>query len=238
MSATPGLYDTDRSCPWRTPLKYQAVLFDLDGTLLDTLEDIADAMNNALHEGGYPTHPLDRYRTFIGDGVRMLATRALPEDSRDERTIDAFTARMRSAYEKTWNVKTGLFPGINDMLDTLVARNVRLSVLSNKPDDFTKLCVKTFLDRWHFAVVMGHHEAIPLKPSPDGALAVANLLGMPPDVILYVGDSGMDMETAVRAGMYPVGVSWGFRSTDELRESGAAVVIDTPSQLLEILTAK
>ncbi len=216
-------------------MRFDAVIFDLDGTLLDTLEDIADAMNQALADGGFPTHPLESYRTFVGDGVRMLATRTLPQASRDDDTITRFTAKMRDAYASNWNNKTLPYPGVEELLDELVDRGVKLAILSNKPDDFTKMCVEKLLPDWEFAVVMGHHDGIALKPDPGGALEVARQLGVVPEKILYIGDSGMDMKTAVLAGMTAVGVLWGFRSREELEENGAAVVVGHPRKILRFI---
>lgn len=216
-------------------MPFRAVIFDLDGTLLDTLDDIADAMNGVLAARGFPTHPVDAYRHFVGDGVRNLARRTLPESHRDDDTIDRFTAEMREAYAKNWDRKSRPYDGVPEMLDELAARNVKLAVLSNKPHEFTAQCVTTLLPRWRFEVVMGHHDAIALKPDPAGALEVLAKLGVPAADVLYVGDSGMDMQTAVRAGMFPLGVLWGFRGLDELLAAGARALVRTPAEILEFL---
>lgn len=216
-------------------MRFQAVIFDLDGTLLDTLEDIADAMNSVLAEDGLPTHPIEAYRTFVGDGVRALARRTLPDGVTDGESIDRFTARMREAYARNWNAKTAPYPGVPELLDAVVARGTKMAVLSNKPDDFTKLCVEELLPRWRFDVVVGHRDGIPLKPDPGGAIEVAALLGVAPQRILYVGDSGMDMQTAVAAGMTPLGVLWGFRSRKELLDAGAAALASVPRDIVSFL---
>jgi len=216
-------------------MQFRAIIFDLDGTLLDTLDDIADAMNDVLAARGLPTHPVDAYRHFVGDGVRNLARRTLPESHRDEETIDRFTAEMREAYAKNWNNKSRPYAGVPDMLDELTASGIKLAILSNKPHDFTVKCVTTLLPRWRFDVVMGHHDAIALKPDPSGALEVLAKLGLGAKDVLYVGDSGMDMQTAVRAGMFPLGVLWGFRGGNELRLSGAKELVRTPAEILEFL---
>lgn len=218
-----------------TPTQFPAVVFDLDGTLLDTLADIADAMNSVLSAHGFPTHPLDAYRTFVGDGVRTLATRTIPAERRDEADIDRFTAQMRDAYAANWDNKTAPYDGIAAMLDTLVERGVRLAILSNKPHDFTELCVQKLLPRWTFDVVLGHKDGIPLKPDPGGAIEMARLLGLAPGDILYVGDSGMDMTAATAAGMFPLGVLWGFRSRQELLENGARGLCSVPSDIVSFL---
>ncbi|HER34750.1 MAG TPA: HAD family hydrolase [Halothiobacillaceae bacterium] len=214
-------------------MRFQAVIFDLDGTLLDTLADIADAMNSVLSAGGFPTHPLEAYKTFVGDGVRNLARRTLPPDAhRDDDAIDRFTAAMRGAYAKNWNHKTAPYPGVPAMLDALTAGGVRLAILSNKPDDFTAMCVKELLPRWEFDVVLGHRDGLPLKPDPTGAVETARRLGVDPADILYVGDSGMDMQAAAGAGMFPLGVLWGFRSREELLENGALALAGVPADIV------
>jgi phosphoglycolate phosphatase len=143
---------------------FDAVLFDLDGTLLDTLRDIGQACNRALVERGYPPHPIEAYRYFVGDGARVLLSRALPEGHRDEATIDACLADYLAAYAGGWNVHTQPYAGISDMLDALIERGLKLAVLSNKPHPFTVQCVETFLARWTFHAVRGQTDAFPRKP--------------------------------------------------------------------------
>ena len=213
---------------------FRAVIFDLDGTLLDTLDDIADAMNGVLAARGFPVHPVAAYRTFVGDGVRNLAERTLPAAHRDDDSVTRFTAELREAYAKNWNTKTRPYPGVPELLDELARRGVRLAVLSNKPHDFTVQCVTELLPRWRFDVVLGHRDGEALKPDPAGALEVIAKLGTDAKEILYVGDSGMDMETAVRAGVYPLGVLWGFRGGNELRLCGAKALVRDPLEILEL----
>jgi phosphoglycolate phosphatase len=214
----------------------RAVLFDLDGTLLDTLDDIADAANAVLEGEGFPTHPAGDFRKFIGEGVAVLFRRALPAGIGDDpafvgRLVEAF----REEYGRCWNVKTRPYEGIPELLDALTVRGLALALLSNKPDDFTRLCAGAYLDRWPFRVVLGARDGVPRKPDPAGAFEVAGRLELPPSAIVYVGDSAVDIETARRAGMVPVGVSWGFRPVEELREAGAVAVIDRPGDLLAVL---
>lgn len=212
-----------------------AVIFDLDGTLLDTLEDIADAANSVLKEHGFPPHPTDAYRTFVGEGIRVLMTRALPSHRKDTATIEGLVRAFRETYEAHWKNKTKPYTGIADMLDGLTASHLPLAVLSNKPDDFTKKCVAALLPRWTFRVVQGACSTIPNKPDPTGAQQIAATLALPPAEILYLGDTGTDMETAVNAGMFPVGALWGFRTGKELRSHGARLLIEHPQQLLSLL---
>jgi phosphoglycolate phosphatase len=216
-------------------VRFDAVLFDLDGTLLDTLEDIADATNRILARHGYPIHPIDAYRYFVGEGARTLVRRVLPADARDDKTVDEMYAEFRGEYALNWNAKTRPYDGIPEMLDGVVARGLKIAVLSNKPDDLTKKCVVELLPRWSFTAVLGHHDGIPPKPDPTGALEVARGLGDRPERILYLGDSSIDMKTALASGMYGVGVLWGFRPRAELEESGARVVIEKPYDVFDLL---
>ena len=218
-----------------TRMPYQAVIFDLDGTLLDTLEDIGDAVNRVLAARGFPVHPIDAYRFFLGNGVVKLITRALPEDRRDAGTVRSCLEAYHADYDRNWNVKTILYEGIGAMLDALTARGLKLAVLSNKPHEFTERCVREFLSNWSFDVVIGGREEMPLKPDPAGALAIAHSLGIPPAVCLYLGDTPVDITTAIAAGMTPVGVLWGFRPAKELRASGATILIEQPLEILGLL---
>jgi len=213
----------------------RAVMFDLDGTLLDTIEDLADSMNAVLAGLGVPGHRVDAYKRFVGDGVEMLVRRALPADRADDETIAACATRMKEEYRERWHVKTRPYPGVPETLDGLAEKRVAATVLSNKPEDFTVKCVERFLPGWSFAVVRGAREGVPRKPDPAAAVEIAAGLLIPPAEILYVGDTDTDMRTAVAAGMRPVGALWGFRDADELRASGAATLISSPPDLLELL---
>ena len=214
----------------------KAVLFDLDGTLLDTLADIAGAANAALAREAMPTHPPTAYRQFIGDGVAMLFRRALPTDQdHDDARIERCVAHFHATYATTWNATTQPYPGIAGLLDALTARNLPMAILSNKPHEFTQLCAGEFLDAWPWRAVIGQRDGIPRKPDPTSALAIARDLGFDPSLIVYVGDSSVDMRTARAAGMPAVGVSWGFRPVAELRETGASAIIDEPDDLLAFL---
>jgi phosphoglycolate phosphatase len=216
-------------------MNFKAVIFDLDGTLLDTLEDIADAANHVLLQRGFPTHDMDAYRHFVGDGVNILFARVLPEEKQNEELVAQCVAAFREAYGHHWNVKTKPYDRVPEMLDGLVARGFKMAVLSNKPDDFAKKCVSELLSKWQFKVVYGAQDGIPRKPNPGMALRIAKLVVVEPDHILYLGDTAIDMETAVAAGMFPVGALWGFRTAEELRNSGAEKVISLPQDLLHLV---
>ncbi len=213
-------------------MNYKAVLFDLDGTLLDSLEDLADSMNAVLRRNGHPEHPLEAYRYFVGDGVEALARRVLPEGHRDEAAIAACIEQMREEYKDRWDKKTRPYPGIPELLDALTERAVKLGVLSNKPDATTRTMVAALLPRWSFDDVVGARPEVPRKPDPAGALEIARRLAVAPAEFLYLGDTDTDMKTAVAAGMFPVGALWGFRDAEELTASGAKVLIEKPTDLL------
>ncbi len=216
-------------------MSYKAVVFDLDGTLLDTLDDLADCMNAVLARKGFPTHPTEAYKTFVGDGMHMLAKRTLPAEKLTEELADETLAGMRAQYAEHWADKTRPYDGITDMLAALLDRGLKLNVLSNKPDDFTKLCVAKFLGDYDFQIIQGIAEDCPAKPDPTGANAICKTLGIPAEETLYLGDTNTDMKTANAAGMYAVGVTWGFRSAEELKTYGAKTLIDHPSELLKLL---
>jgi len=214
----------------------KAVLFDLDGTLLDTLEDIADSANSILADRNYPTHNLDDYRRFVGDGLGMLITRALPRGKQTTSIIQECIQAFRDAYAVNWNNKTKPYSGVVEMLDALRARHLKLAVLSNKPDDFTKRCVNEYLSQWPFKIVKGLNSSTPPKPDPTGAQQIADHLKIQPSDILFLGDSGVDMKTAIAAGMFPVGALWGFKPRAELEHNEVQALIEHPLALLTLLT--
>jgi phosphoglycolate phosphatase len=217
-------------------IHYRAILFDLDGTLLDTLDDIADSVNAALATMGHPAHATDDYRLMIGEGVRHLASRALPRPvCDDDSAIDELLIRIRDEYAKRWNAKTKPFEGIPELLDELAARGMRTAILSNKPHEFTVISVKELLPTWRFDAIKGQRDGVPQKPDPTQAIEITEALGIDAEEFLYLGDSGVDMRTASVAGMLPVGVLWGFREREELLADGAREIISAPMDLIPIL---
>ena len=214
---------------------YKALIFDLDGTLLDTLEDIAAAANRVLETMNMPTHPVKDYRLFVGNGMESLLTKILPEQQRTPPTITKAVSRFQEDYSKNWYVKTSMYDGIAEMLNTVEAEGYPSSILSNKPEEFTRPCVEQLLPNWRFSHIFGQRQDVPKKPDPQAALEIARKLNLEPSDILFVGDSSVDMKTATNAGMDAVGVLWGFRSAEELRESGARYLIGHPRELLAIL---
>ena len=216
-------------------MNYEAVVFDLDGTLLDTLEDLADCMNATIGEFGYAPQPLGKYKYYVGDGVVNLARRACNDPDISEETIKKIVARNREIYGNGWAVKTRPYDGVPEMLDELVARSVKLSVMSNKPHHFTLLCVERFFDISKFAVVQGVNDEIAPKPNPAGVDRLVKIIGLPREKFLYLGDTNTDMETATAAGMFAVGATWGFRTAAELLQHGADKLINRPAELIELL---
>jgi phosphoglycolate phosphatase len=216
-------------------MKYRAVLFDLDGTLVDTLQDIADSTNQALSQFGFPGHDKEAYRYFVGEGRDVLAFRALPEAHRDSEMVSKLVAVINEEYSRRWADCTHPYDGVPEMLDGLTARNIRMAVLSNKATNFTEMTVNSLLSRWRFDAVVGASPSQPNKPDPTSALQIARQLGIDPAGFLYLGDSAIDMQTATSAGMYPVGAVWGFRGREELLEGGAKTLIERPPELLNLL---
>ncbi|MAA88598.1 MAG: HAD family hydrolase [Deltaproteobacteria bacterium] len=214
-----------------TPKKIEAVVFDLDGTLLDTLEDLAASMNRVLESKKFPSHPVESYLHFIGDGARMLAQRVLPEQERSESQINNIHQAFEKDYRDNWGFHTGLYQGIAEMLDQLTERGLKLSILSNKPHEFTLITSGYFLSKWNFECVFGQRQGVPKKPDPAGVYEISEQLKIPVEQMVYLGDSGVDMLTAKAAGCYAVGVTWGFREPEELLDSGAECLISEPQEL-------
>lgn len=209
----------------------KAVLFDLDGTLTYTLQDIADAMNRALRLHGLPEWTLDEYRYLVGDGAVTLSKRAV----RDRQELaESVRKEYQAYYETHTRVTSRPYEGIPEMLQGLAARGLKLAVFSNKPDADTKNVVSYYFPDIPWHVVRGQVEGIPVKPDPMGALLAAEALEAQPEEILYLGDTATDMRCAVQAGMRPVGVLWGFREKAELLESGAQHLLAHPAEIFSL----
>jgi phosphoglycolate phosphatase len=216
-------------------MKHTAVLFDLDGTLLDTLKDIAESVNMALSHLGFASHEIESYKYFIGDGRDILAVRVLPVSHRDVTTVNKLVSYIDDEYSKRWAENTRPYQGIPDLLDKLTSYDIKMAILSNKPHQCTEMMVCRTLSRWRFDIVVGARPSVPKKPNPTAALKIARQLGISPFEFLYLGDSDTDMKTATAAGMKPVGALWGFRKADELLANGAEALIESPSKLLRLL---
>ena len=209
----------------------RAILFDLDGTLVDSLQDIADSANRALATLGAPPHPTGDYRRMIGQGVEELIRSALPGTLRNPEGMARALAAMRDDYARNWNSTTRPFPGILESIAHLRARGVALGVLSNKPHAFTVEMVDTLFAPGTFDLVWGARPGVPHKPDPIAALDMATTLAVEPASCALVGDSDIDIHTARAAGMQPVGVLWGLRDEAELREAGAELLLARPEEI-------
>lgn len=210
-----------------------AVIFDLDGTLLNTLGDLRAATNHALEVRGLPPHSMEEIRQFIGNGIRLLICRAMPEGT-PEAEIDAALDDFKAYYAAHIHDRTVPYDGIPQLLTALRKRGVKVAVLSNKIDSASQQLIEYFFPG-KTDVVFGEHVGVPRKPDPTSCRMVMQQLGVQPEQVLYVGDSGTDMQTAKNAGLYAVGVTWGFRSKEVLLEYGADVLVHRPEQILQIL---
>ena len=211
-----------------------SIIFDLDGTLLNTIEDLANACNYALTTLGYKTHEVEKYKTFVGNGRYKLVERMLPEDNRSVENIEKALELFDSYYEKHMIDMTKPYDGIMEMLVCLISKSINIAVVSNKPHEFTTEVVKNYFgDR--FEVVYGHKKNTKEKPDPWAVLEVIDEFKVNKDECLYVGDSEIDINTAKNAGVKSVGVEWGFRGKGELESAGANYIVNKPEQILEIL---
>lgn len=216
-------------------MPFRAAIFDMDGTLMDSLVDIANAINRVLAAEGFQTLPVETYRGFIGDGAKNLITRSLPEHARDDKTVMMCLKAFQSDYyHGKWNIETRVYPGIPEMLLRLRELGIRLAVLSNKPQFIVTAAVEQIVNSVEFDAAYGHSSDIPLKPDPAGAIRIAEDLKVDPGEIVYAGDTSVDMKTAVSAGMFPVGVSWGYQPEYLLRQNGARVVAGTPQKVRDL----
>jgi len=214
----------------------QAAIFDLDGTLVDSLGDIAESSNHVLAQGGYPTHSLTAYRQFVGGGARVLVERALPKTARDQ--IDTVLTAFGHHYVENLIVRTAPYVGIHELLQELDHRGVPMAILSNKPHFMVTQIAEHFFGHIRFVGVHGQKPDVPKKPDPTAVLELSREMNLPPSSIAYVGDSDVDIDTAHAAGMMAVGVAWGFRGRAELEAHNAAAILETASELLEIVDGR
>lgn len=208
------------------------VIFDLDGTLINSVADLGQATNHALAVHGYPLHGLNEYNYFVGNGVTKLIERALPPDRRSEDEIAAVKSDFLEYYMQHKADLTRPYPGIPELLHELQDRQVKMAVASNKFIAGTRALVKGFFPEIEFCAILGQREGVPIKPDPYIANEAMQLAGVDRGDCLYVGDTATDMQTASNAGLESVGVSWGFRPVSELKDAGAAHIIDKPAKLL------
>jgi phosphoglycolate phosphatase len=216
-------------------MKYRAVLFDLDGTLLDSLQDIAGSVNSVLAGFGFPSHDAATYKLYVSNGIEEMLVRVLPEGQRDRATAAKVLERVGEEYSHRWAKNTRPYPGVPEMLDSLTDFGIKMAVLSNTPQVFAEMMVARLLPVWDFEFVVGAQAGVPKKPDPAAALCIARMMDIPPREFLYLGDSDVDMKTAAAAGMYPVGAVWGFRTAGELLSGGARALARQPGELLNYL---
>ena len=212
----------------------KAVIFDLDGTLLDTLTDIMESVNKVLELHNFPTHDLQAYKYFIGSGIGVLTQKAFPQDITDIE-FSNYLAEVMTEYEARQTLRTKPYNGIMEMLQRLNKEGIMIAILSNKPDEFAKPTVKHFFPNINFEMVFGSRENVARKPSPDAVFEILELLKLDKSDCLFVGDTSTDIRTAVNAGVDAVGVSWGFRTIEELNRAGAKYIIDQPEELFDII---
>lgn len=215
---------------------YKGIIFDLDGTLADTLEDLIDSCNAMLSDFGFPTHDYETGKTFIGNGIRKLVERALPEKERNNDTlIDAAFQRMNTEYARRYADKTQPYQGIHTVLSRLDERHIPYAINTNKPDEMAKAVVAACFKNAHFQMICGKKDGIPHKPDPAQALKIASQLNLSPRDCLYIGDSPVDHDTAVNAGMASVLCTWGFTKKEKLLQYKDAVIIDHPTDIIQLI---
>ena len=211
----------------------KTVIFDLDGTLIDSLEDIAVCMNQVLEELNLPTHKIDDYKYFVGGGISILVDNALTGYSQDIK--EEVTKRFKIIYDQKLHLKTKAYDGIYELLDELVKLDCNIGILSNKPHEFTIAYANSLFSKYNIKEVHGQKSDIPKKPDPIAAIKIANSFNTPCKEVYFVGDTMVDMQTAVNAKMIGVGVLWGFRDEKELRENGADFIVKEPLEIINII---
>ncbi len=213
-------------------MQYKAAIFDLDGTLIDSLADLADSANEMLAGFGFPRHDLDKYRYFVGNGSRKLIERCLPaEKAADSAFVDEALAKYKLCYDRNLTHKTVCYEGIMDMLTALQAKHIPLGICTNKHQSAADIIVDKLFPKDMFVSVIGDCKDMPRKPDPKKVLLIAAKMGVKPAEVAYFGDTSVDMDTANNAGMLPIGVTWGFRPQEELVAHGAKILLDTPMEL-------
>jgi phosphoglycolate phosphatase len=216
-------------------IKYKAVIFDLDGTLIDTIKDIANSMNRVLVAMELPSHEIAEYYYFVGAGLTELCRRVLPLDMRDEATVLNYRRLFSLDYNDNWSKYTKPYAGINELLLYLQSCNIDIALLSNKPEEFCKLMVVHYFPEIKFSLVKGNVDHIPPKPHPAGGLEIIKALKLSPNEVLFVGDSDIDMQTAINCGFTGIGAEWGFRSKEELEKAGASLTFSSPAKFMKYL---
>ena len=218
-------------------MKYKAAIFDLDGTLINSLEHLADSANAMLESYGFPTHPVEPYKYFVGNGSRKLIERCLPkEQASDPAFVDEALERYKAIYGQHTQDKTHVYDGILEMLNELKKRNIPMGICTNKHQSAAEDIVNAMFPADTFQSIMGDQKGLPRKPDPKKVLMIAEKFGVQPEEVAYFGDTSVDMDTAKNAGFLAIGVLWGFRPKEELVEHGAEVLLEQPDELFEKVT--
>lgn len=215
-------------------MDYRAIIFDLDGTLLDTLQDLALSVNTVLEKHGLEGHPVEAYRYFVGDGIDILVQRAFPGHMTGTEQINSLVDAVKYEYSRRWADHTAPYPGVPELLDFLDQEKIPKAIFTNKPHEYAVLTVETLLSDWSFVNVIGISAAMPRKPDPTGALVIAREMGFETKDIVYLGDTDTDMKTAIKGGFFPAGALWGFRTAKELEDGGARFLAKTPEHIIEL----
>jgi phosphoglycolate phosphatase len=213
----------------------KAIIFDFDGTLVNTLDDIVLNMNATLAKHNLPTYEADKYRALIGTGIKDLIKEILLPLKIEEAFVTQLVVEYREAYTKKWAINTKVYNGILELLTYLAKKHIPCCILTNKKQELTRIMVKHFFPNHHFELILGATPQSPKKPDPTLALKIAKELNLTPSEIIFVGDTQVDIQTALAAKMQPIGVLWGFRSAAELAVSGAKILIQNPAELKDSL---
>ena len=221
---------------YKITMHHSLLIFDLDGTLLDTVDDIGTAANQVLQELGYPSHPLSAYQEFVGSGVAVLFQRALPDKNPEQSVIDECLIRFEHAYDACWDKASTPYQKIPELLDQLLELNYRLAILSNKPDPFTKKCVTHYFAPYRFHPVFGQRPGVARKPDSQAVWEIMKYHNTSAEQTLFIGDSEIDVQTAQHAGIFSIGVAWGYRNSELLLAQGVDLLIEQPSELLSFLS--
>lgn len=215
-------------------MRYKAVIFDLDGTLLNTLADISFAMNQVLSQYHIPPHSSETYRYFIGSGLRHLIIKSFPDNFLSEHTINRCIKTFDTVYTDQQDKYTSPYDGIKELLDGLTSKGIPMAILSNKPHTFIHQCVNRSLKEWEFKWVFGLQSGEPAKPDPKTALSISDNMNIPPEAVVFIGDTPVDIQTAKNAGMASGGVTWGFRTVDDLQKETPDYLFSSPAQILSL----
>ena len=215
-------------------MKIKSIIFDLDGTLIDSIQDIADSCNAILQKHGYEIHPLESYIKWIGEGAKLLVERALPAGVGPD-TVEKSLEEYIPYYKEHSTIKTSLFPGVAEMLDYFIQNEIPVSILTNKPHVQTVKIVEHYLSKWPFQFIFGQRENVPKKPAPDVALQIASRTKVKPNEVLFVGDSKTDVKTAVNANMQVVGVTWGYGTIESMKEAGCDHFVESAEEIINIV---